>query len=139
MSLNDIKENLNRDIRQPVLRVCETLVDRLAQMQPNQLQRLTFQLLASFAETKPDDDVLQAALTALTTINHNPLTLYFVFYDEGEDREVSISASEVMQSVDDAIFVHPRTGEQIPQFENYLKPVYRASNEFVDAIVLANG
>jgi hypothetical protein len=139
MALQDIKENLVRDIREPVLHVCQTIVDRLAGMRPTQLQRLTYVLLADFAQTKPDDDVLQSALTALTTIKHNPLTLYFVFHDEADDREIAISASEVMQSVDEAIFIHPRTGEEIEDFASQLKPVYKASQEFVKALVASNG
>lgn len=139
MALQDIKENIARDIREPVLHVCQNLVDRLAAMRPDQLQRLTYILLADFAQTRPDDDVFQSALTALTTIKHNPLTLYFVFYDEGEDREIAVSASEVMQSVDEAVFIHPRTGEEIEDFTGQLKPVYKASQEFVNALVAANG
>lgn len=139
MALRDIKESLTRDIREPVLHVCQTLVDRLAAMRPTQLQRLTYVLLADFAQTKPDDDVFQSALTALTTIKHNPLTLYFVFYDEADDREIAISASEVMQSVDESVFIHPRTGEEVADFASQLKPVYKASQEFVNALVVANG
>lgn len=139
MALQDIKENLARDIREPVLRVCQTLVDRLATMKPAELQRLTYLVLAKFAHTKPDDDVLHSALTVLTTIRHNPLTLYFIFYDEAEDREIAVTASEAMQSVDEALFIHPRTGEEVPDFERKLKPVYRASQEFLHAIAVQNG
>ena len=139
MALQDIKENIARDIREPVLHVCQTLVDRLASMEPAQLQRLTYMVLAEFAHTKPDDDVFHSALTALTTIRHNPLTLYFVFYDEAEDREIAVSASEFMQSVDEALFIHPRTGEEVPDFERQLKPVYKASQEFVKALSVGNG
>jgi hypothetical protein len=96
-------------------------------------------LLAEFAETRPDDDVLQAAVTALTTIKHSPLMLYFVFYDQEEDREIAISASEVMQSVDEETFIHPRTGDEIQDFSALLKPVYRASPEFVAALASGNG
>jgi hypothetical protein len=138
MALQDIKENIARDIREPVLHVCQTLVDRLALMQPAQLQRLTYMLLADFAQTRPDDDVFHAALTALTTIKHNPLTLYFVFYDEADDREIAITALEVMQSVDEAMFIHPRTGEEVQDFESQLKPVYKASQEFINALAVGN-
>lgn len=139
MALQDIKENIARDIREPVLHVCQTIVDRLAAIKPDQLQRLTYTILADFAEKKPDDDVFLSALTALTTIKHNPLTLYFIFYDSGEDREVVISASEAMQSVDEAVFIHPRTGEEVEDFESQLKPVYKASQEFINALAVGNG
>lgn len=139
MALQDIKENIARDIREPVLHVCQALVDRLAAINPGQLERLTYTILADFAEKKPDDDVLHAAITALTTIQHNPLTLYFIFYDAGEDREIAISASEAMLSVDEAVFIHPRTGEEVEDFESQLKPVYKASQEFIDALAVGNG
>jgi hypothetical protein len=61
--------------------------------------------------------------------------MYFVFYDAGEDREIAISVKEAMQSVDDAYFIHPRTGEEVSDFERKLKPVFKASNEFVAALV----
>jgi hypothetical protein len=138
MALKDIKANIARDIREPVLHICETLVDRLAAMRPAQLERLTYMLLADFAQSRPDDDVFQSALTALTTIKHNPLTLYFVFYDEADDREIAISASEAMQSVDNAVFIHPRTGEEVKNFTTHLKPVYRASPEFVKSLTVDN-
>lgn len=134
MALEDIKRNIDRDIREPLLPVCRALVDRLATMKPNQLQRLTYILLADFVHRRPDDDVFQSALTALTSIKHNPLTMYFVFYDAGDDREIAISVKEAMQSVDDACFIHPRTGEEVSDFERQLKPVFKASNEFVAAL-----
>lgn len=139
MALQDIKENIARDIREPVLHVCQTIVDRLAAIKPDQLQRLTYTILANFAEKKPDDDVFLSALTALTTIKHNPLTLYFIFYDTGEDREIAISASEAMQSVDESVFIHPRTGEEVEGFESQLRPVYKASQEFINALAVGNG
>ena len=137
--MKDIRQNIDRDIRDPLLPVCRALVDRLATMKPNQLQRLTYMLLAEIVQRRPDDDLLQSALTALTTIKHNPLTMYFVFYDTGEDREISISVREVMQSVDESLFIHPRTGEEVEDFERKLKPVFKASKEFVAALMDSHG
>jgi hypothetical protein len=139
MALQDIKENIARDIREPVLNVCLTIVDRLAKIKPDQLQRLTYTILADFAERKPDDEIFLSALTALTTIKHNPITLYFLFYDFEDDCEIKISASEAIQSVDDGLFIHPRTGEDVKNFANQLKPVYKASEEFINALVVGNG
>ena len=139
MALDDIRHNIDRDIREPLLPVCRALVDRLATMKPDQLQRLTYILLADFVQRRPDDDLFQSALTALTTIKHNPLTMYFVFYDAGEDREIAISVNEAMRSVDEALFIHPRTGEEVADFERQLKPVFRASKEFVAAITGGHG
>lgn len=134
MALRDIQETIDRDTRDPVRQVCLRLIDRLAAISPDQRQRLTFTILADFAGTSPEADELHAALTALTTMKLSPLTLYFVFYDAGDDREIAIPASDVMQSVDDGVFVHPRTGEEIPDFARQLKPVYKATREFADAI-----
>lgn len=134
MALREIQETIDRDTRDPVRQVCLRLVDRLAAISPDQLQRLTFTILADFAGTSTDADELHAALTALTTMQHSPLQLYFVFYDEGDDREIAIPASDVMQSVDEGIFAHPRTGEEVPDFTRQLKPVYKATREFSDAI-----
>jgi hypothetical protein len=134
MALEDIKQNIDRDIREPLLPVCRALVDQLAKMKPNQLQRLTYMLLADFVQRRPDDEVFQSALTALTSIKHHPLTMYFVFYDADEEREIAISVRDAMQSVDEALFIHPRTGEEVPDFERQLKPVFRASKEFIAAL-----
>ncbi len=139
MVLKEIQDNIARDVHEPIKHVCLKLVEKLSSMRPAQLQRLTFMLLADFAEKQFDDDQLQAALTALTTIKHNPLTLYFVFYDEGEDREIAISASEAMQSVDEDVFIHPRTGEEVEDFARQLKPVYKVSQEFAAAIAGQDG
>lgn len=139
MRMRDIKRNIENDIRGPVLNVCQEIVDRLAGMEPSQLERLTYMLLAGFAKRSPDDETFQSALTALTTIKCHPLTLYFVFFDEDDDREIAISASEAMRSVDDNVFVHPRTGEAVRNFTNQLKPVFRASKEFVDALMVDDG
>lgn len=134
MALRDIQETIERDTRDPVKQVCLRLVDGLAAMSADQLQRLTFTILADFAGTSPDADDLHAALTALTTMRHSPLQLYFVFYDAGDDREIAIPAPDVMQSVDEGVFAHPRTGEEVPDFASNLKPVYKATREFVEAI-----
>jgi hypothetical protein len=134
MALRDIQETIGRDTRDPIRQVCLRLVDRLAAISADQLQRLTFTILADFAETSPDADELHSALTALTTMKHSPLQLYFVFYDAEDDREIAIPASDVMQAVDEDIFVHPRTGEEVPDFARQLKPVYKATREFADAI-----
>ena len=103
MALQDIQETIDRATRDPVRQVCLRLIDRLAAISPDQLQRLTFTILADFAGTSPEADELHAALTTLTTMKFSPLKLYFVFYDAGDDSEIAIPASDVMQSVDEGV------------------------------------
>jgi hypothetical protein len=134
MGIAQIRESIERDLREPVLHLCHELVDKMAAMKPDQLNRLTYLTLSSFVNKPADDEIFQSALTALTTVNHNPLTLYFLFLDEADDREIAISAAEVMLSVDENFFVNPRTGEEIKNFVPLLKPVFRATKEFIDSL-----
>lgn len=131
MLLDDIKRSYAQDLDEPIAGLCLHLVDSLAHVPPKQLRRISLAWLASIADRKWDDDEFQAALTALTTSRLHPLTMYFVWHDRDEDREVAFSAGDVMRAVEETVFIHPRTGEEIPDFERELTPVLRASDAFM--------
>lgn len=138
MDMSRISTELTRGLESPVSDVCRELMDQLASRPKEELRRLTFLWLARSVHRQWDDQVFQSALTALTTMRHHPLTMYYVMYDPVEDRELAISASEAMRSFDDQEFIHPRTGEAVPDFEKNLIPVFRASEEFL-GILAQNG
>lgn len=134
MEFRQIRATIESAFQEPVLHVCLSIVDRLAVMKPAQTKRLTYVLLARMAHCDAQDDAFQAAVTGLTSMQHRPLTMYFVMDDFEDEREISISASEVFRSVDEQLFIHPRTGDVVPDFADRLKPVFRASDEFLDAV-----
>lgn len=136
MKLEQIKASLEADVREPTREICLRLLHELAKRQPDQLQRLTYMLLAKMVETPIEDSTFQTALSVLTNHRHHPLTMYYVFYDEEDGREIPLSAKEVIASVDEDEFVHPRTGEVVMNYQRLIRPVFRASKEF--AASLAN-
>jgi hypothetical protein len=138
MNMSKISTELTKGLEPPVSDVCRELMDQLASTPRDELRRLTYLWLAKLVHRQWDDDVFQSALTALTTMRNHPLTLYFVMYDPVEDRELSISAGDAMRSFDEREFIHPRTGEAVPNFENSLIPVFRASDEFL-GLLAQNG
>lgn len=133
--IQKIVDGLERDLSGPLAETCLLLVNRLSQMPADQLRRLTFPLLGGLAEREPQDALLQSAVTALTTVRHNPLVLYFIFLDVEDDREIDVSAAEVMQSLKDGLFIHPRTGIPVAEFKALLQPAYRISPEFSSVLL----
>lgn len=134
MKVDEIKDSLARDVREPWLHVCHQVVDEMARRRPVELFRLTYMMIAGFVGRSAEDEILQSAITTLTTHRHHPLTMYYVFLDVADDREIAISSSDVMQSVDENVFIHPRTGEEVPDFADLIRPVFKASGEFLDGI-----
>lgn len=134
MDIDGIKLRLKTDYSGPVSELCLALVDRMAAMPVDQLQRLTIPLLANFVSLPPQDVVLQSAITALTTVRDHPLTLYFIFLDTEDDREIEVPASEVLLSVDEGVFIHPRTGDPVGNFRTLLQPAYKASVDFAQML-----
>ncbi|MCP1214306.1 hypothetical protein [Acetobacter okinawensis] len=134
MTINDLKASIADNMDERVAQVCLAIIDRMANMEPAQMERLTYRLLAHMAHRSVEDKIFQSAVTTLTSAEHHPLVMYFLFYDEAENREVSVSSSDAMQSVRDGYFIHPRTGEEIYEFTKLLIPAFKPSTEFLRCI-----
>lgn len=133
MSIDKIKIQLARQLEEPVLQVCLNIVDHLSRVSFDQAQRLTFTLLYNWSESDVDESTFYAALTALTSMKNRPLVMYFVFYDENEDREIAISAKDAMKAAKENEFYNPETGEEIDDFLKKLFPVYKMTEFFAAA------
>lgn len=134
MKLEQIAASIAADVREPALDVCLRLVNELAKRPPDQLQRLSYIFLAKLVNTKVEDNDFRTALHTLVNHRHHPLTLYYVFLDEGDGREIPLSMRDVKEALDDNEFVHPRTGELVPQYQKLIRPVFKASEEFAEAL-----
>ncbi|MCP9308677.1 hypothetical protein [Zymomonas mobilis] len=129
MGIARIRERIEKTTLEPISTVCLDIVNRLAQTSPDQAQRITFSLLRSWIEKPIEDETFFSALTVLTSIK-DTLSLYFIFLDEEDDREIEVSASEAFDAAKDNIFIHPRTGEEVENFKKLLTPVYKISETF---------
>lgn len=127
MDVNLIADKLTSGLEPPVSSVCKMLIHRFAETPAHEQRRMSFRLLADFVHCRWDDHVFQAAITALTTVPDHPLVLYFIMHDEREDREIAIELSYFKQSMTEHVFIHPRTGEEVEDFEDRLIPVFRTS------------
>lgn len=138
MDVKHLAAELTAGLEPPVSLVCTKLITHFAEIPPAEQRRMSFRWLASLVHLQWDDSEFQAAITALTTVRDHPLTLYFVMWDEVEDREIPVELSVFKAAVRDHCFIHPRTGEQVEGFEDRLIPVFRINQSFVNKLNSAN-
>lgn len=110
--------------------ICREVIEALSDKPRSELRRIPVMWLANAAHCSWRDEAFQAALTQLTTAPNHPLSLYFVWFDELQNRELSFEAQEVSEFLREHIMPHPITGEPIKHFENKLHPVYRITRVF---------
>ncbi|MGO2959569.1 MAG: hypothetical protein ACTIDN_11130 [Acetobacter sp.] len=133
MVIDEIKMQLRQQLEGPVLEVCLNVVDHLSDISFEQAQRLTFNRLYAWAGDNIEEFNFYAALSVLTSMKNHPLIMYFVFYDQNEDREIAISVKTALCAVKNKEFFDPETGIQIEDFEKKLFPVYKMSRSFTIA------
>ena len=130
MNVDLLAAELTDGLEPPVSDVCMGLIHRFATIPATEQRRMSFTWLASLVDREWDDAIFQSAISAMTSVRNHPLILYFVMHDAVEDRELSIELCYVKESIHHHIFIHPTTGEEIPDFERLLVPVFRTSPAF---------
>ena len=131
MSLQVIFDTVHSDLSGQVEEICLKILEQMQRCEIDQLERVTYPIIASWTELKPSDKMLHSAVRALTHLRHSPLEMYFVFLDIEDDIEIALPVEEIAEALREEYFVHPRTGNHISNFENLLIPVFRASEEYV--------
>lgn len=130
MDVERLAADLTAGLEPPVSRVCQDLIREFSMRPTDQQRRMSFAWLAKLVDRSWDDPLFQSAVTALTTVPHHPLVMYFVMHDEVEDREIPLSLQYVKRCLAEGEFVHPRTGEEIPDASKRLVPVFCLSSSF---------
>lgn len=130
MNVQSITEELTSGLEPPVSTICERLIEYFATTPFEQQTRMSFMWLADRVNVSWSDSIFQAAIAAMTSIPNHPLNMYFVMYDEVIGREHPIAMSEFKGALDRKFMVHPRTGDELANFQDKLIPVFCLSQEF---------
>lgn len=130
MVADAIKRDLaERGTNPPVLQLCLKLVEYVASLPPDQRQMLTYRTFVKASGKDQIDQELMAAITILSTSKIHAFNFHGLFVDENED-EYELSAADIASARASGEFVHPQTGELIPDFEERIIPFFSPSERF---------
>lgn len=100
----------------PEATASKRVFDYLIGTNPNQLQHLTFNRLRQIAQVT-NDLTLMHILAVFTGPSFNLLDQHFEFLDETDDEYIDLTPEIVAESIESGIFLHPKTGESICEYQ----------------------
>jgi hypothetical protein len=117
------KELLDRWQDVPAAEICMRILDFVEKTPQNELHFLTFATLCRAAGRENVDSDLLAAVNILAGSRLALFDAHALFVDEDES-EHEISPDEIAEAKLTGEFIHPETGELVPDYERYIIPFF---------------
>jgi hypothetical protein len=130
--IDDLKNEVVKGwAESPALNTCIRIIDYINALPKDELQMLTFTSLQHAAgEESVTDDLLRAvSLLANTSIHALDSKLLFIDDDE---REFDVSKAELSVARLKGVFIHPDSGQPVPNFEKKIVPYFVPSDRFFE-------
>ena len=133
MTLASIKEEiLQRWANVPAAPLCVRIIDYIAGLPQSNRQMLTYRtLLAAAGKSTIDDDLL----AAVNILVNSPVAIFDahgLFVDD-DDSEFELTPDELLAASRSGIFIHPESGESVPDCNEKIIPFFTPSTRFLDA------
>mgnify|MGYP006288451685 CR=1 FL=1 len=126
---NEVKRRWSED---PVAEMCLRLI-RYMRDQPNQnLRMLTYLNIGEILNHHPLNENVQRAITILVSSKIHALEKRFLFIDDETYEEYEIQYEDIEEANHTGLFIHPRTGEEVKNFESKIVPFFVPSQEFIE-------
>jgi len=127
MSLDKLKEEIvQRWPDLPAAHLCVLILDKLETLETSQLSFVTFTTFANMADRKQIDIDVLHAVNILTNTRFSLFDSHAMFIDEANS-EHEIPVSDLNKAKATGVFIHPETGEEVPDFEKHVFPFFSAS------------
>ena len=126
-------ENLRAELREwpdsDVVRLCDRILSFMDKLPSSQLEMLSLNRLLKAADHSQIDQNFVDALGLLVNTSVHALDAKGMFVDGNED-EFEISGDDIIRASNEKLFIHPRTGEPVNDFEQRIFPFYVLSEKF---------
>jgi hypothetical protein len=131
MSVVDLKRQISTEwAGQPAAELCLRIVDYLTERSSQQLRMLTFQTLAKAAQRAEVDSDVLTAIQILTSTKLAILDSKAMFVDD-DSEEHELTDDEFAEAMRTGEFVHPETGELVPDYARHVFPFFVPTAEFL--------
>lgn len=129
MSVDRIKADVRAVWAQmPAAELALRLVDFIHRLPADQTAMLTYPTLLRAVGKPGVDEELFAAINLLVSSRIAALELNGLFVDD--DREIPLTAEIITAARKSGVFIHPDTGELVPNFESKIIPFFVPSARF---------
>jgi hypothetical protein len=133
VTLADLKnEILQRWASVPAGSVSVRIIDYIAKLPPSNRHMLTYRtFLAAAGKSNVDDDLL-AAINILVSSPISVFDAHGLFIDD-DDSEFELTPEELLETSRSGIFIHPESGEKVPDYRDRIVPFFTPTSRFSDA------
>lgn len=130
-SIDQLKEEVSKNWGDhPACRLCINIIEYLGASSADELAMLTFTDLKEAAgELEITEEVIRA-VTLLSSTSIHALDTHLLFIDD-EDHEFEIEKAQLAEARKRGVFIHPKTGTQVPDFESKIVPFFVPSQRFL--------
>jgi hypothetical protein len=133
MSAREIKAELSARWRDdPIVGLCNAIVDYVAALPRGQAELLTFGTLSKAVGKKQLDEELIRALTILVSSRVAALDARGLLVDE-DDTEHELEPFDFAKARATGLLIHPETGQPVVNFESRVIPFFVPSARFLAA------
>ncbi|RWM27783.1 hypothetical protein [Mesorhizobium sp.] len=130
MSADDIRKELKeRWAGTEPFALCLQIVDFVAKLPAEHSRMLTFKTMTNITGKKYVDDSLLAALNILASTRVAALDAHAMFVDD-DNEEHEIEPQELALAQSTGKFIHPETGEEVPNYEEKVFPFFVPTDRF---------
>jgi hypothetical protein len=133
VTLASIKEEiLQRWANVPAAPLCLRIIDYIAELPQSNRQMLTYRTLQVAAGKSTVDDDLLAAVNILVNSPIAVFDAHGLFIDDDES-EFELTPEELLEATRSGTFIHPESGESVPEYSEKIVPFFTPSARFLDA------
>lgn len=128
--LDTLRTELSQWADQSLMEDCVCILEFMDKLPDNQLEMLSLLMLSRAVGRESPDDRLVAAITHLVSSPLQALEAKGLFVDR-DNEEFVVSAQELFNARLHGEFVHPETGELVPNFAEHIFPFFHASERYM--------
>jgi hypothetical protein len=133
MSAAEIKAELDSRWRDdPIVRVCNEIVDYIASRPADQLQMISLGAISKAADKEKIDNELLRAIAILVSSHVAALDARGMLVDENEN-EHELDSNTLAEAIATGRLVHPQTGAILTEFKSKVFPFFVPAERFFAA------
>jgi len=130
-SIDQLKDEVSKNWGDhPACRLCINIIEYLGALSADELAMLTFTDLKEASGEREFSQRIVDAVALLSGASIHALDTHLLFIDE-EKNEIEIDKADLASARRSGVFVHPKTGDAVADFESKIIPFFVASKRFL--------
>lgn len=130
-SIDQLKEEVSRNWGEhPACRLCIKIIEHMNALPADELAMLTFADLKDASGEQEFSQRIVDAAALLSSTSIHALDTHLLFIDD-EENEIEIDKADLATARRSGVFIHPKTGDPVCDFESKIIPFFVASKRFL--------